>query len=416
MPRVRETQRVQRRCPTSAAAEAPLTSKSVDSGGPFGLGDFPDDFGVEEPDHEPISRGWLPPEDRLWRHPSEVGASAAFAGPSQARPGLRWGAVAAGALSVAAVTTLAVVMTGGSRLPVHATDTSVAIGPDVVKVVDAVSGSLVALVPDQVSGAHATGVVLPGGQLVVTAAAAVEDGEHLTVVSSTGKRMRATVTGVDDTAGVAVVQLPQRLSAGSFVDKSVVPQQLAVAACRCGSGAAAGKTPDWALGMIRTEGMNTVDSGGPALIDAIEAEVPLGGSALGTVLLDDGGAVIGILDGERTVAGDTVGYFVPTSLAVAVADELAHSQSVARGWLGVVCRDDHGAGAAVTSVVPGSPAAAAGIAPGDVVEAVGSHEVSSLADLQARLYVTPPGTVVELTVLRAGTVGTMQVTVAARPS
>src|SRR5580704_3025835 len=44
----------------------------VETGGPFNFGDFlndPDDGAHEDDVPAPA---WLPPEDRLWRHPSEV--------------------------------------------------------------------------------------------------------------------------------------------------------------------------------------------------------------------------------------------------------------------------------------------------------------------------------------------------------
>jgi S1-C subfamily serine protease len=328
------------------------------------------------------------------------------------------------------VATVAAVVTASGPAAKQATDTSlvtapagagnVTIGPDVMNVVDAVEPSLVSLIPAGSSSgnADATGVVLPAGNLVLTAAGAVNDGEHLMVVSSQGQRQSGEVTAVDDPSGVAVVLVQDAMTPGSFVDEPVTPRQLAVAACRCvqtaGTGDGTGASPSVAVGMVRATGGN--DDGGPSLVDAIEAEMPLGHGAWGSVLLDDEGDVLGILDGERSSDGDTFGYFVPASLAVAVADELARDHTVRRGWLGVMCQDDGGAGAAVTTVLPGSPAAAAGMEPGDVVEAVDSHLVSSLADLQARLYVSPPGTTLALTVVRAGAVHTVPVTVSAGPS
>jgi S1-C subfamily serine protease len=50
----------------------------------------------------------------------------------------------------------------------------------------------------------------------------------------------------------------------------------------------------------------------------------------------------------------------------------------------------------------GSPAAAAGLHQGDVVEAVDLHRVSTLADLQASLYTSPPGTSVSVLLDRSG--------------
>jgi S1-C subfamily serine protease len=265
---------------------------------------------------------------------------------------------------------------------------------------------------------RATGVVLPSHDLVATAASAFESGESLIVTTSDGHKMTGVVSGVDTHAGVAVVQLPEPLAPASFADETVSPDQLAVAACRCGTGAAAGSSasPRVAVGMVRAVGTPATDDGGPLLVDAIEAEMPLASGAWGAVLVDDGGSVLGILDGLRVDGGDTFGYFVPAPLAVAVAEELAQDHTVHRGWLGVLCQDDGGIGAAVTSVVPGSPASLVDLRPGDVVEAVDSHLVRSLAELQARLYTSAPGTQLQLTVLRDGAVGTRAVTLVPPPS
>jgi S1-C subfamily serine protease len=45
----------------------------------------------------------------------------------------------------------------------------------------------------------------------------------------------------------------------------------------------------------------------------------------------------------------------------------------------------------IVTVLPNSPAAVAGLQTGDVIKTIDSHRVCSLADLQSRLYVTPPG-------------------------
>jgi S1-C subfamily serine protease len=295
------------------------------------------------------------------------------------------------------------------------------VGPAVVHIADADSSSLVTLEPANGAGPthHATGVVLPAGDLVATAASAVDDGEQVTVLSSDGHHLSGTVAGVDTKAGIAVVQLSRSLSPATFVDETVAPKQLALAACRCDTGAkpsSASTAPQVAVGMVRAVGTPATVDGGPALVDAIEAEVPLASAPWGAVLVDDDGGVLGILDGVRSAGGDTYGYFVPAALAVGVAEELAQDHHVNRGWLGVLCQDNGGTGAAVTTVIPGSPASAAGLRAGDVVEAVDSHVVGSLADLQARLYTLSPGTQLQLTFARNGAVATTAVTLVALPS
>jgi S1-C subfamily serine protease len=113
--------------------------------------------------------------------------------------------------------------------------------------------------------------------------------------------------------------------------------------------------------------------------------------------------VVGVLDARETTTNGRTGVFVPASLALGVAQELATSRKVEHGWLGIMGTDapDQG-GARITSIMPGSPAASAGLRQGDVVEAVDSHAVDSLADLQASLYTSPPGTPVSVMLDRSG--------------
>jgi putative serine protease PepD len=410
----------------------------MDSGGSFTFGEFPEDPGPGEHEGASTPRGWVPPEDRLWRHPSEIRPGSGSPRWAPFRSGrshrtrttpARWRvtSVLAGALVAALAVTGALYLTSSRAAPpTTATVTSlVSVGPDMAKAVEVVSPSLVTLLPAGHGGSGlATGVVLPAGNLIVTAAAAVAGGERMMVKTADGREMPGEVEGVDSQSGVAVVAVSRRLTPSSFVDEPVGAKQIAIAACRCSEAssgtankqlASAVPAPEVAMGMIRQVGAPASD-GGPALVDAIEVEVPLGPSAWGSVLLDDEGGVLGVLAAERSSRDDTVGYFVPAPLAVGVADELAQHHKVVRGWLGVVCQNYDGAGAQVTSVLPASPAAAAGLQPGDVLEAVDSKAVLSLTDLQARLYASPPGTQLVLTLLRGGAVDTTAVTVGAGPS
>src|ERR1700688_2855898 len=93
----------------------------MERGGPFTGGENPEDPDGAGDDAGAPQRGWLSPEDRLWRHPSEVSglglprpASSYFAPGVDRRPGHRVprAALAAGVVGAAALaTTLAVVLT-----------------------------------------------------------------------------------------------------------------------------------------------------------------------------------------------------------------------------------------------------------------------------------------------------------------
>jgi len=401
----------------------------MNSGGSFTDGGFPEDPDGQDDEAAAMLRGWLPPDDRLWRHPSEVARlgpprpaaplfAAATAGWHRRR--VRRASITAGVVGVAAVcTTVAVVLslvdsptpttvlkvqTDGGAGTIAATTTSLmttVIGADVVRLVASVRPSLVGLEPLNTGGAaRMTGVVLPGGALVVTSAAAVAGVAQLDVVSADGRSRLGTVVGSDPRSGVAVISTTGGLVPANFADEEVQPDDLAVVACLCaGSSSSPAGTPAAAgVGMVKEVGTEVALQSGQDLVSAIEAEMPLGPTSWGGVLLDGHGSVIGILDGQTNSAGDTLGAFVPAPLAEGVAMELAQTHRVDHGWLGVVCADDGPAGATVTEILPGSPAAAAGLRSGDVVVGVDTHAVSSVADLQQRLYTVAPGTTVRLDV------------------
>ncbi|MHB8439690.1 MAG: S1C family serine protease [Acidimicrobiales bacterium] len=412
----------------------------MENGEDFVFGEFSDEPGIplhdrdNDYDYGP-GRGWIDPDDRLWRHPSELGAmamSSPVALPTTRRTP-RWavvGAAMAGVV-VAAGAALAAVQVSAptSSTDRLTTDTSavmplrsgpasvVASAPDVVQVVDGVLPSMVSVVVGSgASARHATGVVLPGGNVVATAAGVMGRATKVHVTDAEGLSQLATVAGSDDRAGVAAVQLSHPLTPADFDDALVAPHTLALTACLCASSASHWPQAAAAVGMISSAGTGALSDGGPSLVDAIEAEAPLGASPWGSVLLDDHGRVLGLLDGARSSGGDTFGYFVPAALVVGVGSELALHHKVLRGWLGVVGADASGGGAALSSILAGSPAARAGLQPGDVVEAVDHQPVGSLADLQAAFYMTPPGTTVVLTVVRKGTADVLEVTAGTSPS
>jgi S1-C subfamily serine protease len=407
-------------------------------GGSFLFGDPPDDAEGPEPGGDPDAplRGWLPPEDRLWRHPSELAAS-----PSPARAGRsgvltgRWAAVTAGVVGAAVVATVAVAVTGprtttgrhastlaatetslvgGPSAPasgVFSSTTAVAAAPDVTEIASAMRSSLVVIRPIG-DTRTASGVILPGGRLVLSAAGVAGSAGQVDVVGADGRHHDGQVLGSDARAGVTVIRLADALVGAQFADEKVDPDEVAVTACLC-SGATETAV---AIGTVREVGTSAVEDGATSLVDAIEAAMPMAHMAKGAVLLDSRGVVIGILDQSKSSGADTVGYFVPSALAMGIAGELSQFHHVTRGWLGVVCSDASPGGALVADVLPASPAARAGLETGDVVEAVDDHVIGSLADLQARLYTAPPGTHLELTVLHDGAVQSVPVTVGTTPA
>src|SRR5438105_446378 len=105
----------------------------------------------------------------------------------------------------------------------------------------------------------------------------------------------------------------------------------------------------------------------------------------GGALVDTRGEVVGIL----VVPPDssTAGLALPIDQARDVASQLTARGSAEHGWLGVWATDDTdltGGGARVQGVVPGSPAASAGLVQGDVIVDVGKAGSTTAISSRAR--------------------------------
>jgi S1-C subfamily serine protease len=142
----------------------------------------------------------------------------------------------------------------------------------------------------------------------------------------------------------------------------------------------------------------------------ITSSAPAVNQEPGDPLLNPAGEVVGLLyDGGPSPA------FLPSQLVLGVADDLRSSGRVSHGWLGVRGATAMGAGGArVVSLMTGSPAMGL-LHPGEVVMAMGSVPIRTMADLRARLYVMAPHTTVGLSVLDGSATTVVDVTLSASP-
>ena len=84
-------------------------------------------------------------------------------------------------------------------------------------------------------------------------------------------------------------------------------------------------------------------------------------------------------------------------------------------WLGVEMASSSAGGALVLRVIPGSPAAAAGIKPGDVITQIDTEPIAAPAIASAAIAGMQRGDRVDIQLQRGQSTYTAQVTLAARP-
>jgi serine protease Do len=144
-----------------------------------------------------------------------------------------------------------------------------------------------------------------------------------------------------------------------------------------------------------------------------DAAINMGNSGGPLVNLD--GKVIGIntalISPGMTNVG--IGLAIPINIAKPVYKQIVAKGLVTRGWLGVGIADltpekakqmdiNDGKGVLIPEVMVDSPAAKAGIKPGDVIVEMDGSPVEQAGELQRKIALKEPGKSVELVVIRDG--------------
>jgi S1-C subfamily serine protease len=248
-----------------------------------------------------------------------------------------------------------------------------------------------------------SGVIYRADGYILSAAHVVDGAEQVRVLTAEGRRFDGEVLGADPASDVAVIKvdasgLPAAtLATGAEVEVG----QLAVAI-----GSPFGLEQTVTAGIVSAVHRTVVSPDGTSVRDMIQTDAPINPGNSGGALADRRGRVIGINDAIRSTSGGNVGvgFAIPIDTAAWVAERIVAGEPLVTGFLGVTGTEPSGdvAGALITSVEPGSPADQAGLRAGDVIVAVGSEQVQSMADLAARIRSLAPGTRVTLEVVRSG--------------
>jgi putative serine protease PepD len=388
-------------------------------------------------DESDDGRGFRPlpsPDDRLWRHPSELGTSGAPPRVATAPPRHRSRGVAFGLLSgclLGAAAMLAVLASAGvldhhgqsvaiEEVRVTTTTTSSKVASVTAKVLPALVRVDATSASGTVSG---TGVVFRDDGYLLTTADTVRHATKFSVQLSSGTTVPAKLVGTDSTSDVAVLRIAMdKLKVAVLADEDDVQLGEPAFAINCVMGRPS--SPDVTVGVVSALARR-VSVDGMSMPDMIQTNVPTtddGGAALvdssGTVigLVTSSGAHLGNVAATTTTTGSTdpnvfvARFSTPIDYARQVADELIATGKVAHPWLGIDTTDLSSAqqqalgrgGAHVDRVIASSPAQRAGLQPGDVVVAVDRTPITSATALVVQLRGDRPNQDVVVTYIRDG--------------
>ena len=256
--------------------------------------------------------------------------------------------------------------------------------------------------------AAGTGMVLTSSGEVLTNNHVIRGATAIrVVVPSTGRSFTAKVVGYDTTDDVAVLQASgaSNLKTIPLGDSDTVTAGQSVQALGNAGGTGALRPASGTVtGIDRGITVSDEQGGSESLAGMIETNAGIQPGDSGGPLMNADGQVIG-MDTAASVgngseqAATTAGFAIPINKATSIAQQIVHGDASATihigdtAFLGVAVEaDSYGyPGAAVTSVVPNSPAAAAGLAPGDVITSLGGQSVSSPDGLTTLVASQAPG-------------------------
>jgi serine protease Do/serine protease DegQ len=268
-----------------------------------------------------------------------------------------------------------------------------------------------------------SGVVIDGrAGLIVTNNHVVENATNITVTLWDGRKLQGRKVGSDPDTDLAVIRVPAQdldtLPLGNSDNLQVGDYVLAI-----GNPFGIGQTVTHGIvSALKRRGL------GKGYEDFIQTDAPINPGNSGGALVDLAGELVGINAAIIGPSGGNVGigFAIPVNLVREVVEQIEHGGRVQHGHLGIGIQDltpklaeaeglrTDQSGALVSSVEPGSPAARAGLRPGDVVVAVGGEAVADADALHNRIGLLRAGEAAQITVLRDGRPMQLRATVAGR--
>jgi serine protease Do len=155
--------------------------------------------------------------------------------------------------------------------------------------------------------------------------------------------------------------------------------------------------PSVSVGVISGTQRNLVapNDEGASYFDMIQTDAAINPGNSGGPLVNADGDVVGVNSSIFSPSGGSVGlgFAIPINRVARVVDDLLSHGAIRSPWIGVQLQQTRSAntrdviaqGAVIGSVTPGSPAAAAGLQPGDVILREGNRTIRNPFDWQAAL-------------------------------
>jgi putative serine protease PepD len=311
-----------------------------------------------------------------------------------------------------------------------------AVGPGVVDITTSSTqntGGVFGFGQSQQTEGEGAGVVFDKKGDIITDEHVVSGASKITVTFPNQVKASATVVGSDTGADLAVIRVQgvpaSQLHPLTIGDSNAVQVGDSVIAI----GSPFGLPNTVTAGIVSAVGRTINAPNQFTIPNAIQTDAPINPGNSGGPLLNAAGEVIGLNDqietnntnGQGEGSSSGVGFATPSSSDARIAREIIATGQAHNAYVGVSLDPTVSGGAAIAKnsstagaspIVPGSPAAKAGLKAGDLITAVNGTPVASVNQFVATIANYAPGDTVTLTVNRNGQSKSIKVTLGAQPA
>jgi serine protease Do len=225
----------------------------------------------------------------------------------------------------------------------------------------------------------------------------VEKATEIEVITLDGSKHKAKVVGADKKTDLAVLKLDDGKAQFKFA-RLGDSDRMQVGDWVIAVGSPFGLQSTVTAGIVSAKARNI---GQGPFDDFIQTDAAINPGNSGGPLVNMQGEVIGI-NTAIVAGGSGIGFAIPSNMAKKIYTEIASKGRVTRGWLGVsiqpltqeLARSFNAKdtkGVLISDVVPESPAAKAGLKPGDILLEFDGKKVEAPADLQRTVGLAQPG-------------------------
>ncbi len=255
-----------------------------------------------------------------------------------------------------------------------------------------------------------SGLIVDRAGIVITNAHVIEGASRILVTTREGDERAAEILGMDRDSDLAVLKIDR----GGLTSVPLSARQdLLIGETVIAVGNPFGLSHTVTTGVLSAVGRTVpAENGSSFYTDFLQTDASINPGNSGGPLVNLAGEVIGI--NTAIVAGaDGIGFSIPSTRARRIVDDLLNFGELQPVWLGWRLRtldpelarrigSDERRGAIVERVYPASPAAAAGVQPGDVVVEVGGSPVQTREQVYGNYYSKAPATPLAVELERDG--------------